>query len=56
MPMSAEHYDRIRIEEIVTEREAMIAENKQREFQDQAMAYNEADFQQLSNRLHDLIW
>lgn len=52
--MTSENYERLQIEILITQREAMIAENKQREFVGQAMAYTEKDFFNLENAFHDL--
>ena len=42
---------KIRVEQLITEREGMIADNKQREFQGQAMAYVEEQFLKLREAL-----
>ncbi len=44
----------IQMEEIICEREAMIAENKWREIQGQSLAYGENNFNSLANRLEHL--
>ncbi len=43
-----------RLEMLITEREAMIAENKQREFLGQAMAYSDDDFYAVADRMRKL--
>jgi hypothetical protein len=52
--MESENWERLQIEILVTQREAMIAENKQREFVGQAMAYTEREFFALENAFHEL--
>jgi len=52
--MESENWERLQIEILVTQREAMIAENKQREFEGHAMAYIENDFFNLENKFHEL--
>lgn len=46
---------RIELEIMVTEREEMIAENKQREMLGQAMAYSGDAFFELNNRMSELL-
>ena len=46
---------KIQVEEIITEREGMIAENKQREFTDMGMAYGEEQFNKIRNRLNERL-
>lgn len=44
----------LQMEEIICEREGMIAENKQREHRQESMVYGENTFQNLANRLEQL--
>lgn len=52
--MESINYKKLQIEILITEREAMIAENKQRELQGKALAYDEQAFLALQNRFYDL--
>lgn len=46
---------RLQMEALISEREGMIAENKQREYLGQAMAYVEDSFLMNSKLLNDLV-
>lgn len=46
---------RIELEMMVTEREMMVAENKQREILGQSMAYQDDSFFELSDRMNELL-
>jgi hypothetical protein len=52
--MTSENYEKVQIEILITQREAMVAENKQREFEGHAMAYTEREFFSLENAFHEL--
>jgi len=43
-----------RIEALITDREGMIAENKQREAENKSMAYTEDSFHSLANEMREL--
>ena len=45
----------IKLEALITEREAMIAENNQREILGQSMAYVDHDFRELAGRILELL-
>lgn len=45
---------RIELEELITEREGMIAENKQREVVENSMAYDEGSFSNVASRMSTL--
>ena len=49
--MDSNDYVRFRLEELITRREAMIAENKQREHLGQSMAYVEKQFNELADEM-----
>ena len=44
----------VELEALITEREGMIAENKQREILGQSMAYNDQIFMELAERIRQL--
>ena len=46
---------RAQLEGLVTDREAMVAANKEREQRDESLAYSESAFDQLSHRFEQLI-
>lgn len=48
-------YEQMHLEALITEREGMIAENKQREFQGEAMAYSHDDFIGIQQSMYGLI-
>lgn len=52
--MTSENWERLQIEMIVTEREAMISENKQREIEGKSLTYTEKDFINLINKLWEI--
>ncbi len=45
----------IELQQIITKREGMIAENKQREYIGQSMAYGEKDFEELVRAMQGLL-
>lgn len=49
-----ELFYRARIESLVTEREGMIAENKQREHRGESMAYPEQEFMRIAHELRQI--
>jgi hypothetical protein len=52
--MNSELYARFRLEELITQREGMIAENKQREAIGNSMAYSEDSFLILAAQIREL--
>jgi hypothetical protein len=52
--MEAELYSRCRLEELITQREGMVAENKQREHLGQSLAYTEDSFLILADAIRNL--
>ncbi len=44
----------VRLEELVTQRQAMVTANEERARKGEAPAYAEADFLSLANTIHDL--
>lgn len=46
---------RIELESMLTEREAMLAENKKRELNREALAYGEAAFQDKAGEIYSLL-
>jgi hypothetical protein len=49
--MDTQTWERFRLEEMITRREGMIAENKQREYLGQSMAYTEDNFSILADEI-----
>jgi hypothetical protein len=51
--MNADTYDRFRLEELVTRREAMISANQERCTKNQAQAYDEDTFNALADEIRN---
>ncbi len=45
----------LQIEQLITEREGMVAENQQRVHRGESLAYGEADFQNLNSQFTKLL-